>query len=93
MATGTAHAEGHVHGGPGATAGFLEQPSEFLYVESGIADNTCHSDGVNRIGTGNGENAVSIGHDDVFALPDNLESSFLESTDRLFVGYPWKLGH
>jgi hypothetical protein len=71
----------------------LEQFAKLLDGESGVANDAAHGEGIDRVVTRNGKNALSIRHDDVFSLPQNAKSSLLQSAYCVEMGNPWKFSH
>jgi len=61
--------------------------------QSGVADNAAHGESIHRIVAWNGQDALAVGHHDVFALTQNAETSLLQRAHRLKVRNPGKLTH
>jgi hypothetical protein len=61
----------------GGNAPGSEELSEFLYGQTGIANDAAHREGIDWIVARDGENAYAIGHDDVLALSHDAEASLL----------------
>jgi len=60
---------------------------------AGIPDNTAHGERVHGVMPWDGHDAPAVGHDDVLALPRNLETGLLKRPNSPKVGYPAYLGH
>ncbi len=58
----------------------LEQLTELLDRESSVARKTAHGEGIDRIVTRNGENALAIRHHNMLALACNPETRLLKGT-------------
>lgn len=69
-----------------------EQRTELVHRQPGIAHDTAHRDCVDRIVSGNRENALPVSHHDVLALASDPETSFLERPNRLEMVVPRSLG-
>ena len=67
-----------------------EQLPELLYGQPCILDDAAHRVGIDRVGPRDGQNTTTIGHDDVFALTNDLKASFLQRAyciAMLYAGY------
>ncbi len=71
----------------------LQQFFELLNCESSITNDSAHGEGVHRIGSWYCEDAPTVGYDNVLALGGDVESSFLNSRNRIQVIDAWKLRH
>ena len=58
-----------------------EKFAELQRRKAGIAGDAAHSERVHRVVPGNGHNPPSVGHDDVLALPGNVEAGLFEGFD------------
>ena len=70
-----------------------EQLAEFIDGEAGIADDSCHSNGINRIMPGDGNFANAVGHDDVFALSQDPEARLFQRPNCLEMINAGQLSH
>lgn len=71
----------------------LEQLPELLDCEPRVADDTRHRDGVDRIMARDGQDAMTVTHDDVPSLAHDRKTCLLQSTNGGQMGYARKLGH
>ena len=72
---------------------YSQQLLEFINTQTSVMCNATHRKRVDRIRAGNGKDAGAVGHDDMLALPDDLEAGLLQSANRLEVRDAWDLGH
>jgi len=56
-----------------------------LRCEAGVAHDSAHCEGVDRIVPRNRENPHTVGHHDVLPLPDDAKSSLPQGAHRVLV--------
>ncbi len=54
---------------------------KLLDGQTGIADETCHGVGIDRVVPRDREHADPVGHDDILALTNYVETGFLEGSN------------
>ena len=70
-----------------------EKIPELLRRKARIPDNAAHGERVHGVVPWNGHNPPSVGHDDVPALPGDMEAGLFQGLDRPKVRDPWYLRH
>jgi len=86
----------HNGGANARPVGFLarsEKFAELLRRKAGIPDNAAHRERVHGVVPRNRHNPTSVGHDDVPALPGDMEAGLFQGLDRPKVRNPWYLRH
>ena len=73
--------------------GYSEQFAKLLDGEPGVTNDPTHREGIHRVVARNRKDALAVRHDDMFTLPQNAESSPLQSPNRLKMENSWKLAH
>ena len=63
----------------------LQHPPEFLNGQSSITDDAAHGNGVDRIGSRNGQDTLSIRHDDMLPLTDDAKPGLHENANCVLV--------
>jgi hypothetical protein len=66
---------------------------ELLDRQAGISHKAAYGVGVDRVVPRDRDDAYSVRHDDVLALPDEAEPGFLEGPDRIEMGDAGKPGY
>ncbi len=66
-----------------------EQLFEFFNRKSSISDDSCHCEGIDRIGSRDGDNALTVSHGGVLTLSNHPETGFFESCYRSPVRDAW----
>jgi len=69
----------------GAMLGLLEELAELLGGQARIPSDPTHRDCLDRIVPRNGHLPGAVTHDDVLALPDDLEARFPQGADGILV--------
>ena len=59
-----------------------EERSKLLCRQPRVAHDSAHGEGVDRVMSRNGENALAIGHDRVLSFPHDSEACLLQCPDR-----------
>jgi hypothetical protein len=77
----------------GNAALHLQQLSKLVDGQACVSNDATHSEGIDGIATGDGNDSNAVRHDDVPALADNAEAGFLQSLHGLKVGDPGQLPH
>jgi hypothetical protein len=70
-----------------------EEPAKLLDRQPGITYNPAQREGLDRIMPGYSDLAVPIAHDDMLALPNNLETRSGQSTHGILMIDTWYPGH
>ncbi len=71
----------------------LEKLFEFLYAQPSVTRDTAHGVGVDGIMSGYRDDSIVFGHDQMLALPNNLETSFFKGANCLKMRDAWYFGH
>jgi hypothetical protein len=70
----------------------LQELPKLVDGEAGVARDTAHSDRVDRVVAGNGEDARAVAHDDVLALAQHHKPCLLKRPDCIEVIDAGELG-
>ena len=72
---------------------FSSEFPKFFGCESRVLDYAAHGERIHRVRPRNGEDSFAVGHDDMLALANHAETSFLECANGTRVRDARYLGH